>query len=105
MKKLTDFELAAVGSGAAVVADLHWLAADIIHAGRYDHIITAAGLLASLGYVVWSIYRHRQTGSKPVQSVDDIDYRVKLSILKYNFKKYESKEQAIQCKTKAKARR
>lgn len=105
MKKLTDFELAAVGSGIAVIADIHWLIQDYVHAGRLDHIGTSVGLTISFVYIVWSVIRHKKTGAKLVQSADDIDYRVQLSLLRNNFKRYCVLEQSIQAKSAFKERR
>lgn len=94
MKKLTDFEYAAIGSAVAVIADLNWLAWDVIHAGRWDHAFTSTGLVLSLIYTIYSIYKHRKTGSKPVQGPDDIDYRIALYMRKQKFEQYCSKERA-----------
>ena len=95
MKRLTDFELAAIGSIGAVVADLHWLIQDIVHAGRFDHVITFVGLALAGAYGIWGWIRHKKTGAKPVESIDDIDYRIKLYMAKNNFHKYCAKEKAL----------
>jgi len=83
MRKFTDFELAAASSAGALAGDLFWLANDIIHAGRFDHCVTAAVLLVGCVFCVYSVIVHKKTGSKPVQHTDDIAYHVHLALLKH----------------------
>lgn len=94
-RKLTDFELATIGSVGAVVADLFWLANDVIHSGRWDHLGTAIGLTASAAFCIWGWIRHRKTGNKPVQSKDDIYYAIDLYMRRDKFKKHCAKERLI----------
>ena len=95
MRKLTDFELAVIGSVLAIVTDIHWVTWDIVHAARIDHFFTFTGLALGTLLTIWAWIRHRKTGSKPVQSNDDIDYRIELYLRGNSFKKLCDKEVAL----------
>jgi hypothetical protein len=95
MRKLTDFEYGVVGSVVAIVADLNWIAFDLIHNGRVDHLFTGAGLAFGLYYSIKAWKQHAKTGKKPVQSNEDIDYRIALYMQTLNFKRMCDKEKLI----------
>ena len=96
-RKFTDFELAAISAIPCVIGDfiasgtdIVWAFLDYGHNG-YGYLLKVA---ASLGttlplfavslWIMWKAWkRHRDTSRKPVQHEDDIDYRIKLAILKY----------------------
>jgi hypothetical protein len=93
--KHTDFEIAAVSSVMAIAADVYWLVNDVIHAGRFDHYLTAIGLVSAgvIMGVAW--YKHARTGKKPVQGIEDIDYRIALALAKKGFSDHVCRERAI----------
>jgi len=109
MKKLTDFELAGLstvpgllGGLIASVTDIWWAFQDFHHTGL-DHLMPVAfGLSVTIplflisGIILWkAINKHRSTGKKVVQSIDDIDYRIALYIKSDKFKTHIIKEKAI----------
>lgn len=93
--KLTDFELAAGSSALALIGDTYWLVNDIVHAGRFDHMITGTILLIGLAVLAYSLIVHHKTGAKPVQSHDDIDYRIELYMAKKSFAAHALKEKCL----------
>lgn len=109
MKKLTDFQIAAlsavpgiIGGAGASAVDIWWAAQDYALTGL-DHLptvmyglgITLIAFVISTALLIWAWKRHKDTGEKPIQSKDDIDYRVALAIAKQNMKILCAKEKAI----------
>lgn len=84
MRNLTDFELSAMSSIGAVVADTYWLANDMVNHIRSDHWITGCVLVISAIVAVRAVIKHRKTGRKRFQTDEDIQYHVKLALLKYD---------------------
>lgn len=109
MKKLTDFQIAAmsavpgiIGGFGASAVDIWWAAKDYAVTGHAYLETVAFGLLSTLIFfvisailLVWSLKRHRDTGEKPVQSADDIQYQVKLYLQKESFRRHCEKEQRL----------
>jgi hypothetical protein len=109
MKRLTDFHIAAlsatvslVGATGATAVDVWWAWTEYTISGM-DHLDNVAiglflGLvliIASAVILIWSVKRHNDTGKKPIQSKDDIDYRIALAMRRSCINKLRLKEKAI----------
>lgn len=97
IRKFTDFELAAISAIPCIIGDVIASSTDIVWAfldyghNGYAYLLKVAAALGTTIplfivsiYILWKSWkRHRDTNRKPVQTDDDIDYRIKLAILKY----------------------
>ena len=109
-RSLTDFELAALsaipcilGDFIASGTDIYWAFQDFFHSGLPHLMPVAASLATTLPLFAVSVYiliksviKHRKTGSKPVQSNDDIDYRIALYLQRKGFKEHCVKAKVIE---------
>ncbi len=110
MKKFTDFHWAAIsalpcilGDFIASGTDIAWAFEDFAHAPEHIYLLKIAAALGttlplftlSVGILIYSIIVHNRTGKKPVQSSEDIDYRISLAFAKHKFSKLCAKEKAI----------
>jgi hypothetical protein len=114
MRRLTDFQIAALSAVASFVGGFGASAVDIWWAfqemaiNAHSHLpIVIKGLGFTLIFfvlsailLVWSLIRHRDTDKKPVQSKDDIDYRISLAFRKAGICKLKAKEKAVRNKFK-----
>ncbi len=97
-KKFTDFELALAGAATVILADLTWLVFDMVNTFRADHILILVGIGVGFSLTAFAWNRHIKTGKKPVQSLDDIDYRIELMLQKVKFHQHEMKEKVLRHK-------
>jgi len=105
MRKLTDFQLAAVASIPSLIGgfiastvDIWWAAVEFNISGL-DHlpvvivglVLSLVAFLVTLPILFVALKRHKETGKKPVQGTDDIDYRIDLYMRKEAMRKLETK--------------
>jgi steroid 5-alpha reductase family enzyme len=115
MKKLTDFHIAAlsavpgiVGGFGASAIDIWWAYRDMLVTGHWYLPVVMNGLgitliffVISVILLVWSVKRHNETGQKPIQSKDDIDYRIELALRRKCIRRLSVKEKAIKHRRRA----
>lgn len=118
MKRLTDFQIAAlsavpslIGGVGASAVDIWWAIQDQIVTDHWYLPVVIKGLsitlicfVISAILLVWSLKRHKETGEKPVQSKDDIDYRIMLALRKERLARLKMCEVGLQHKTKRRVR-